>query len=61
MNTYFVIFSRNKIFNYYQNYILLLLKNSKVLIHIIHITNYILNGMLSNFIVNKKVEHKMQD
>jgi hypothetical protein len=34
-------------------------KKSKVLIHIIQIINYILNDILSNFIVNRKVKHKM--
>jgi hypothetical protein len=33
-------------------------KYSKVHIHIVQITNYILNDILSNFMVNKKVKHK---
>jgi hypothetical protein len=45
-------------FYYYKKCILLLLKKSKVHIHIIQITNYILNDILSNFMVSKKVKHK---
>jgi hypothetical protein len=45
-------------FYYCQKCILLSLKFSKVHIHIVQITNYILNDMLSNLMVNKKVEHK---
>jgi hypothetical protein len=33
-------------------------KKSKVHIHIVQITNYILSDILFNFIVNKKVKHK---
>jgi hypothetical protein len=33
-------------------------KKLKVHIHIVQITNYILNDILSNFMVNKKVKHK---
>jgi hypothetical protein len=33
-------------------------KNSKLYIHIVQITNYILNDILSKFMVNKKVKHK---
>jgi hypothetical protein len=43
---------------YYKKWILLLLKKSKVHIHIVQITNYILNDILSNVKVNKKVKHK---
>jgi hypothetical protein len=43
---------------YYKKCILLLLKNSKVHIHIVQIKNYILNDILSNFMINKKVKHK---
>jgi hypothetical protein len=59
MNTYFVLFNMNNMFYYYQKCILLLLKNSKVHIHIVQIANYILNDILSNFMVNKKVKHKI--
>jgi hypothetical protein len=45
-------------FYFYQKCILLLLKKSKVHICIVQITNYILNDILSNFMVNKKVKHK---
>jgi predicted DNA-binding protein YlxM (UPF0122 family) len=48
----------NNMFYYYQKCILLLLKNQKVYNHIVQITNYILNDILSNFMVNKKVKHK---
>jgi hypothetical protein len=58
MNTYFVLSNMNNIFYYYKKCILLLLKNSKVHIHIIKIANYILNDILSKFMVNKKVKHK---
>jgi hypothetical protein len=58
MNTYFVLFNKNNMFYYYQKCILLLLKKSKVHIHIVQITNYILNDILSNFMVNRKVKHK---
>jgi hypothetical protein len=33
-------------------------KKLKVHIHIVQITNYILNDISSNFMVNKKVKHK---
>jgi hypothetical protein len=36
-------------------------KNAKLHIHMIQITNYILNDILSNFVVNKKVKHKNAD
>jgi hypothetical protein len=36
-------------------------KNAKLHIHMIQITNYILNDILSNFMVNKKVKHKNAD
>jgi hypothetical protein len=58
MNTYFVLFNRNNIFYYYQNVYYCCSKNSKVHIHIVQITNYILNDIMSNFMVNKKVKHK---
>jgi hypothetical protein len=58
MNTYFVLFNRNNIFYFYQKCILLLLKKLKVHIHIVQIINYILNDILSNFMVNRKVKHK---
>jgi hypothetical protein len=45
MNTYFVLSNRNNMFYYYKN-ILLLLQNSKVHIHIVQITNYILNDIV---------------
>jgi hypothetical protein len=45
-------------FYFYQKCIILLLKNSKVHIHTLQITNYILNDILSNFMVNRKVKHK---
>jgi hypothetical protein len=46
-------------FYYYQKCILLLPTNSKVHIYIVQITNYILNDIFSNFMVNKKVKHKI--
>jgi hypothetical protein len=59
MNTYFILSNRNNMFYYYyQKCILLLLKNLKVHIHIVQIINYILNDILSNFMVNKKVKYK---
>jgi hypothetical protein len=58
MNTYLVLSNMNNMFYYYQKCILLLLKNSKVHIHIVQITNSILNEILSNFMINKKVKHK---
>jgi hypothetical protein len=33
-------------------------KKSKVHTGIVHIKNYILNDIMSNFLVNKKVKHK---
>jgi hypothetical protein len=35
-----------------------LLKKSKVHIHIVQIINYILNDILSDFMVNRKIKHK---
>jgi hypothetical protein len=58
MNTYFVLFNMNNMFYFYQKCIILLLKNSKMHIHTVQITNYILNSILSNFMVNRKVKHK---
>jgi hypothetical protein len=55
MNTYFVLSNRNNMFYYYKN-VYYYCKKTKVHIHIIQITKYILNGILSNFIVNKKVK-----
>jgi hypothetical protein len=37
---------------------IIIAKKFKVHIHIIQVTNYILNDILSNFIVNKKAKHK---
>jgi hypothetical protein len=59
MNTYFVLSNMNNMFYYYKKCILLLLKNSKVHIHIVQITNYILNDIFSDFMVNKKAKHKI--
>jgi hypothetical protein len=56
MDIYFVFSNNNNKFIIIK--ILLLLKISKVCIHIIQITNYNLNGILSNFMVNKKAKHK---
>jgi hypothetical protein len=61
MNTYFVLTNRNNMFYYYKKCILLLLKHLKVHIHIVQIINCILNDILSNFMVNKKVKHKKAD
>jgi hypothetical protein len=54
MDIYFVFSNNNNKFIIIK--ILLLLKISKVCIHINQITN--LNGILSNFMVNKKAKHK---
>jgi hypothetical protein len=61
MNTYFVLSNMNNMFYYYQKMYIIVAKNSKMHIHIVQITNYILNDILSNFMVNKKVKHKNAD
>jgi hypothetical protein len=58
MNTYFVLSNKNNMFYYYQKMYIIVAKKSKVHIHIVQIINYILNDILSNFMVNKKVKHK---
>jgi hypothetical protein len=37
---------------------IIIAKKSKVHIHSVQITNYILNDILSNFMINKKAKHK---
>jgi hypothetical protein len=59
MNTYFVLSNMNNMIYYYQKmYFIVANFFSKVHIHIVQIKNYILNDILSNFMVNNKVKHK---
>jgi hypothetical protein len=58
MNAYFVLFNMNNIFYYYQKMYIIVAKKSKVHIHIVQIINYILNDILSDFMVNRKIKHK---
>jgi hypothetical protein len=56
MNTYIVLSNMNNMFYYFRKCILLLLKKYKSAYS--YYPNYILNDILSNFMVNKKVKHK---
>jgi ABC-type tungstate transport system substrate-binding protein len=58
MNTYFVLFNRNNKFYFLSKMYNIVAKKFKVHIHTVQITNYILNDILSNFMVNRKVKHK---